>query len=307
MNIQGFPDSKNLNNNNIACIERLFSSAIYKELAKNGYSILFARLLTQSNLLKSINYDHTIGELFEHAFSILKLVENRNEYTYKAVIIEKILFGKHSINTATALSEFRVSDSKADLVILNGTTTVYEIKSERDKLDKLVKQVSNYLKVFANVNIIAGAAHLEKINDLITNREVGILTLNKRNQISTIRSSISNKERISPSDVFESINRTEQLLILQTLKIDIPVEVPNTQIHQTLKGLFMQIDPVVLHDTMLHILKKTRNHIKQGEFLKLLPKSLHSLALNHPVGQIEQDNVLNALNSKITQLNKWRT
>lgn len=46
------------------------------------------------------------------------------------VIANKILLGKHSLNTSHMLSEFRVGYNKADVVIINGTSSVYEIKSE---------------------------------------------------------------------------------------------------------------------------------------------------------------------------------
>ncbi|MEI9986083.1 MAG: sce7726 family protein [Aliidongia sp.] len=52
-------------------------------------------------------------------------------------VTQKILMGKHSLRTASMLNEFRAGSCKADLVILNGTATVYEIKSERDSLTRL--------------------------------------------------------------------------------------------------------------------------------------------------------------------------
>jgi hypothetical protein len=63
---------------------------------------------------------------------VLKRSGLRDKYVYKAALTQRVLMGKHSLRTACMLSEFRVGDRKADITILNGTTTVYEIKSDRD-------------------------------------------------------------------------------------------------------------------------------------------------------------------------------
>lgn len=76
----------------------------------------------------------TVGDVFDQAFEILKVAGQRDEYIYRAAISQKILMGTHSLRTASMLNEFRAGSSKADLVILNGTATVYEIKSERIRL-----------------------------------------------------------------------------------------------------------------------------------------------------------------------------
>ena len=83
------------------------------------------------------------------------LREYRYEYIYKNAVAKKILLGKHNLNTAFMLTEFRADDCKADTVILNGTSYVYEIKTEMDSFDRLDRQISAYRKVFDYITVIS--------------------------------------------------------------------------------------------------------------------------------------------------------
>src|SRR4029453_5364083 len=94
--------------------------------------------------------------VFDAAFAVLKKGGLRDEYIYKAALTHRVLLGKHSLKTASMLTEFRAGDCKADISILNGTTTVFEIKSERDSLTRLARQIENYKRVFASVFVIGG-------------------------------------------------------------------------------------------------------------------------------------------------------
>jgi len=139
----------NLATDQLAAISRLFSSSVVREMARNGRSPLFSRLVTQSQMLRSISLSERVCTVFEAAFSLLKREGYRHEYIYKAALTHKILLGKHSLQTASMINEFRVGDCKADVAILNGTATVYEVKSERDSLARLERQIAAYSTVFA--------------------------------------------------------------------------------------------------------------------------------------------------------------
>ena len=101
--------------------------------------------------------------MFDAAFATLRQSGLRNEYVYKAALTHRVLMDKHSLRTACMLSEFRVGECKADIAILNGTTTVFEIKSERDLLMRFERQIDAYRRVFASVYVIAGENHVEAV------------------------------------------------------------------------------------------------------------------------------------------------
>ena len=130
-------DLANLAPERLAAISRLFSSSVVREMARTGKSAMFARLVKSSRLMDSLSEVKLVSGFFEEAFSLLKREGFRHEYIYKAALTHKVLLGTHSLQTASMLTEFRVGECKADVAILNGTATVYELKSERDSLKRL--------------------------------------------------------------------------------------------------------------------------------------------------------------------------
>src|ERR1035437_5089099 len=180
----------------LAAISRLFSSSVIQEMARKGRSPLFARLASQSRLLSGLSLSERVYTLFDAAFSLLKREGYRHEYIYKAALTHKILLGKHSLQTASMMNEFRVGECKADLAILNGTATVYEIKSERDSLSRLERQVTAYGNVFAQVYVIAAESHVQAVAKTVPDF-VGIMQLNRRHHISTLREAVDQPERTS--------------------------------------------------------------------------------------------------------------
>ena len=111
----------------LSALTRLFSAAVFREMAKKGRSGLFRRLVEQAGLIARADSRATVGDTFDSAFEILKVAGHRDEYIYRAAISQQVLMGTHSLRTASMLSEFRAGSCKADLVILNGTATVYEL------------------------------------------------------------------------------------------------------------------------------------------------------------------------------------
>src|ERR1035438_795069 len=210
----------NLATDQLAAISRLFSSSVVHEMARKGKSPLFARLVTQSHVLRSMSLSERVYSAFEAAFSLLKREGYRHEYIYKAALTHKILLGKHSLQTASMMNEFRVGECKADLAILNGTATVYEIKSERDSLSRLERQVASYGPVFAKVYVIAAESHVHAVARTVPDF-VGIMQLNRRYRISTLREAVDQPERTSPSAIFDSIRTAEARMILSSLGVTI--------------------------------------------------------------------------------------
>jgi hypothetical protein len=143
----------------------IFSAGVYKDLARQGKSAKLARLVRQARLHCATDGAETasLRECFDEAFEVVRRAGNRHDYVYRAALAHKVLLGTHSIHTAVMLNEVRVGSNKADVVILNGTSTVYEIKSERDNLKRLKPQVAVFLKAFAAVNVICAERHVRHV------------------------------------------------------------------------------------------------------------------------------------------------
>lgn len=295
--------SKVLESHQLSAVSRLFSASLIRELARKGRSPLFARLANESSLLDITAPREPVRNLFESAFSLLKRKNYRHEYIYKAAITHKVLLGVHSLQTAVMLNEFRVGISKADAVILNGTSTVYEIKSERDSLTRLKQQLSSYRKVFAKVNIITGENHLNAVLALAP-QDVGVLLLTDRFQISTIREAVDSPDRIIPEAIFNSIQLYEAKKILKKMGIEIP-KLPNTKIHQALRAQFAALTPSDAHDGMVKVLRETRSLSLFAEFIKAFPHSLQAAVLSAPLRKQDYARLLGTMDTPISEALKW--
>jgi hypothetical protein len=287
----------------LAAVSRLFSSSVVHELARKGRSPLFTRLAKQSQLLAVLSLSERVHCLFDAAFAMLKREGYRHEYIYKAALTHKILLGTHSLQTASMLNEFRVGACKADLAILNGTATVYEVKSERDSLARLERQVAAYSTVFARVYVIAAESHVRAVANSVPNY-VGILRLNSRHHIATLREAADQPERTSPEAIFDSIRTVEAKLILSMHGVPLPA-VPNTELHATLRRAFVKLDPVQAHDGMVSVLKKTRNLQPLSALVEQLPLSLQTAALLVPLRKLDHDRLVYAVNTSLQDAMSW--
>ncbi|KOP50827.1 hypothetical protein OX88_27495 [Pseudomonas coronafaciens pv. porri] len=286
-----------------SAVARLFSATVIRELAQKGKSPLFSRLIKDSLVVSEENLASPVSSIFESAFNLLRKRDYRHEYAYKAAITNKLLLGRHSLKTASLITEFRVGKCKADIAIFNGTSTAYEIKSERDKLGRLQSQVETYKQFFSKVYVITGENHLDEIV-LTTRADVGVLLLNKRFGISTIREAHESPEQVSPEIIFDSIQIREALEILRIVGIT-PPDVANTEIRSTIREIFKSLDPATTHDTMVKILRKSRSSLPLSEILPQLPDSLQAAILSTPLKLREQTKLLDALNTSIREALQW--
>jgi hypothetical protein len=176
----------------VSTFSRLFSSAVFRKMATKETSALFARLISTRTPAPA-----RVRDAFDVPSDALKQRGFRDEYIYKAALTHRLLLGTHSLRTAYILTEFRAGECKADIAILNGTTTVYEIKSERDSLSRPERQISSYQKVFARTFVTAGENHVDAVLGAAAH-DVGVMSLSERYQIRTRREAKNRPDRTCP-------------------------------------------------------------------------------------------------------------
>lgn len=295
--------TKVLDGSQQSAVARLFSAAVIRELAQKGKSPLFSRLVKESLVINEGSLADPVSSIFESAFSLLKKKDYRHEYAYKAVITKNLLLGRHSLKTASLITEFRVENCKVDVAIFNGTSTAYEIKSERDNLDRLKDQVDTYKKFFAKVYVITGENHLGEVL-ATTSPGVGVLLLNNRFGISTVRDVQEEPKRVSPEVIFDSIQVRESLEILKLFGIS-PPKVANTEVRSVLLDIFKSLDPEVTHGYMVKVLRASRSSLSLAETLPNLPGSLQAAVFSASLKPREQATLLKAINTSIKEALNW--
>lgn len=292
-----------LSRNQLAAYSRLFSSAVVRELAVKKKSPRFFRLAQEAGVLDRLPQSARVLDVFDAAFAVLKQDGLRDEYVYKSALTHRVLLGTHSLKTAAMLTEFRAGECKADIAILNGTATVYEIKSERDSLARLERQIRNYQRVFARVFVIVGESHLEGVLKA-TQPDIGIMSLSRRYQISTVREAVDRPDRICPLTVFESLRVAEAKDIALRLGRDVP-DLPNTEIRSALRAIFEAFCPEEVHAEMLQTLKKSRSLLPLSSLVDRLPQSLQPAALTVPLRKVDHDRLVSAIEIPLELARGW--
>lgn len=261
----------------LAALSRVFSPSVIRELGHTGRSPMLARLLAQTRIPDTVRPDATLADAFELAFSTLRKVGNRDDYVYRTALTQKVVLGKHNLRTATVLNELRAGSSKADVVVLNGTSTVYEIKSERDSFQRLPSQLADYRSVFARVNVVTSPGQAEEVLRLAPD-DVGVMVLTSRFQLQVVREALDSPDRIDPLALLGTLRTEEAIQVLASLGISFP-DIPNTHRWSALRKTFAGLAPADVHAKSVAVLKANRSRANLEQFIKQLPKPLSAAVL----------------------------
>jgi hypothetical protein len=222
----------------------------------------------------------TYYDFFEHLYSSM-LTNYRNEFIYKNEIVNKILLGKYSLNTTTILNEFRIGRSIADLVMLNGTSVVFEIKTEYDSPERLLSQISEYRKSFLNIVIVTHHSVADKYESFLLKydlNKIGLLVLTSRNTLTEIIKPIEDDTYLDISYMFKCLRKNEYLKLVKKYYGFVP-NVPNTKIFKECYKLAIEIRHREFHDYMFYYLKKRTLNEKKILSSSEIPTFLKHIAI----------------------------
>ena len=187
------------------------------------YSSLFSRSEAQSWMrsdFTSINskierYDRkwcnsshaTYGDYLKYVYNILETFY-QNEYVLKNTFLNEWLIKEMDPSNSKIFSEYRVGNAIGDLVMFNGNSKIFEIKTEYDTDIRLALQLENYRKAFNQIFLIIPECKLS----LYTSYDVhvGIITFNcSDTQKFTLQRAAANNSEVD-SDTIMHILRTRE-------------------------------------------------------------------------------------------------
>ena len=285
-----------------ASMSKLFSSAVFHELARKGKSPLFAQLLRDVGE-KYVEGVATVSDTFNKVYKSISNIGIEYEYIYKSVLVNRFLLDTHCVNNSTILPEVRAGKCRADMVLINDKSNVYEIKSARDGLGKLSNQLEAYLSVFSSVNVFTSEVHLDKVIQSAP-FDVGVKLLGDGGEITVVKQAVDRPDRIKPSMLMDTLRLTETTTVLNLLGVLIP-ELSNTERYEYLKSKFVQQDVVKLHSATVEVLRNTRNKQRLVKLLQELPDSLRAIAIMVPIRLTDWPRLVKAVNTPISQALKW--
>lgn len=252
-------------------LNRVFSKKIFMDLIEKKNNVVYSAVIKR--YLSGIEFEKNSDAISE-VYNVL-LKSHRNEYIYKNTLLNKLLLGRHSLRTTTALTEVPVGKSKADFILINGSATVYEIKTELDSLDRLKSQLDNYYKAFSKVCVITSESYLERTMQVLDGTNVGICVLTKRNTLSEKKKTVKDFSCLDHEIMFKILRKMEYEKIIRLHYSYLPETKPVKYYSECLE-LFKKIEIETAYEYMLKVLKM-RNKIIIEEFKSIVPKELSSL------------------------------
>ena len=111
-------------------------------------------------------------------------------------------------------------EARIDLAVINGIIHGFEIKSERDTLDRLPKQKSFYNRNLDKVSIIAGQKHIKKISSMVPKWWGIYEVVNELDnlKINTV-SSPQDNPNVDPNAIVQLLWKNEAIDILNEMRI----------------------------------------------------------------------------------------
>lgn len=251
--------SETININKLRSYANILSNSTFNEIVRQkNYSTLKANINKYDKDIIS-GQPITYQDYISHIFDSLKL-NYRNEYFYKNLIINKILLEKYNLNTTTVLNEFRVNKSIADLVLINGTSRVFEIKTELDNETRLLSQINDYKRVFKEIYVVTHHSLLSRYQEIL-DKETGLIVLTEDFTLKTIKKSEAHHD-LDNLTIFKSLRKSEYSNIIVSHFGCLP-KVTDFKFYNACKTLILQIPTNELHDLMVKELK--RRTIKEKE------------------------------------------
>lgn len=273
----------------------LFSTAVFRPVA-TGKSTARADTAVKQ-IRKSLELEgESNSAVVRAAYDIIQQ-EYRNEYYYKNLIASKIFIGRHKAKNSVLLNEFRIGNSIADCVLINGKGVVYEIKTEFDSPEKLETQLESYYKAFSETYVVVHAHTVERYKGILGDMPVGLLSVGTRGNISIAKSAELYSDSLDLKTMYNTLRADEITKILQRWFGAAP-EVPNGLRYAKHLELAENI-PVADFQAEMQRALKARTLQNAHELLfdtSMLP--LRNIMVQLDPDAQQQDNLLNWLDSK---------
>lgn len=252
-------------------LNRVFNKSVFANLMQGDLNDVFRKCLNHSvdERHAKNNYER-IEQIYDYLSE-----HHRNEYFYKNTLLNKLLLGRHSVNTTTALSELPVSQSIADFVLINGRATVYEIKTELDTLARLDSQLHDYYKVFNKVYVLTSESNELELQNALSHTDVGIIVLTNRVTLSERKEAPENNDYLDYTTMFKVLRKYEYENILLHYYGYLP-ETTQVRYFTTCLNMFKEIPMNDAHHLFINELRG-RDIKEKNEFLSV-PYELKYLA-----------------------------
>ncbi|WP_113653427.1 sce7726 family protein [Pedobacter namyangjuensis] len=240
---------------NLNSLAKLISNAGFKRLMRDGdaehkkYARQLKTLLNKNGA--AIEDKCSIKDLIQFSYEHL-LLNYRHEYVYKSILLNSFILKEYSLSDTALLNEFRIGNSKADTILVNGTNKVFEIKTELDAPTRLKSQLIDYYRGFSEVYIVVHHSLVEKYKSIVE-PQIGIMSFSPLNEIEVVERATPDISKLEPIAMLKSLRKEEYLNVIKNLIGEVP-----------------KVQPVHLFNECLKIANSFEAEQVQNEFLKVI-------------------------------------
>lgn len=287
----------------------MVSKTVYNTNQLRDYSSLFSRnevLHWFKKDFRSINYkikrydegwinanNTTYLDYLRFVYSVLEH-HYQNEYIFKNTFLNDWLIKEMGVQNSKIFNEFRVGNSVADLVMFNGCSKLFEIKTEYDSDSRLALQLENYRKAFNQIFIIVPESRL-KVYEKYDN-SIGIITFNSEltDRFQLYRESSFSLE-IEYDTIMQILHTAEYKAIVKTFYGELP-DMTSFNQFQICSNLISKIPKSELNTQFISQLKSREN---KNEFSKRYFKEFNQLSLALRMTKKERDIMIQNLKTPL--------
>lgn len=272
----------------------VFSSTSFsKLLQRNDYSFINAKI-ERYDFSKVGREIHTYHDYLQYIYRELRK-QYLNEYVYKNTFINDLLINKYGVKDTIAINEFRVGNSIADIVMFNGTSKAFEIKTELDSNKRLRGQLSDYTKIFKSSYIVTHESLSEKY--LREYENIGVIELVERSKSLVMQEVRAAKENcfIDPETLIHAIRTSEYKSIVRKYYGALP-KMNSFNMFEICKCLMKQIPHEQLNVLFIDELKKRKSNT---EIIKTFPGELRQLCFAMNINSKSYHELNSKLSEKI--------
>lgn len=242
---------------NLNSLAKLISNAGFKRLMREdeykAYGKQLKRLLQKNGA--GVDGKCSIQDLIQFSYDHL-LANYRHEYLYKNALLNSFVLKEHSLSDTILLNEFKIGNSKADTVVVNGVNKVFEIKTELDSPTRLKSQIDDYYKGFSEVYLVVHHSLAEKYKQIV-NAHVGIMVFSPLNEIEVLYRATPDLTKLNTDAMLKALRKDEVLDVIKNLAGHIP-----------------SVPPVSLFTACLKIANSFEVGNVQLEFLRVIKKRI---------------------------------
>jgi hypothetical protein len=258
---------KNINNK-MRSYSSIFSSTSFSKLLKDDdFSFINSKIIRYDNSKIGVKI-HTYSDYIRYTYNELRK-QYRNEYIYKNTFINEMLIKNYGVKETVIINEFRVGNSIADLVMFNGTSKAFEIKTELDTDKRLSGQLVDYKKAFKECYIVTHESLTHKY--VKEDNSIGIIELIETPRglkMQEVRPAVENKQ-VDSDTIMRCLRTSEYKNIVKEYYKELP-QMNNFNMFNICKELISQIPNTSLNSLFIEQLKlrksntsKINTHIKE--------------------------------------------